>query len=419
MVNKFSAIVLSAGLSTRMGLFKPLLPLAGKSLLERVINEVRKAGIENIVVVTGYQCEKLEPLLSETGVRSCFNERYREGMYTSLQAGVRDIFAPRLNTGASETNPEKPLGFFMQPVDCPLIPAEVYTRLMEVASGDPKNFAVACHNGKKGHPLYVPAEFVKEILLYTGEKGMKFFTGKYADRMNHVEVPYPEVLWDMDDLEAYQRMRYYIEKKKANDNNQERKIYLIRHGEILQHDAPVLLGQSNVALSYLGKEQAKEAGKRLVALEPSLSVIYSSDLLRASETAKLIAAAFPQKVSVKKEKCFREINLGDWDGLPISEIKNTYPDEFRKRGEDLLHYHVTGGGENFFELQRRAARKVEEIMKKTDGAIAIVTHGGVIRAIAAHLLGLPINELMDMKISNGRIITMLWTLEKVYYRSTL
>jgi broad specificity phosphatase PhoE/CTP:molybdopterin cytidylyltransferase MocA len=419
MGNKFAAIVLSAGLSTRMGLFKPLLPLGGKPVLERVVNEIKIAGIENIVVVTGYQSEKLEPLLKDLKVRSCFNEKYRQGMYTSLQSGVRNIFAAQISKNTDVSDMETPAGFFMSPVDCPLISAEVYIELIKAAEKDPKNFAVVCHKGKNGHPLYVPAAYVEEILQYSGELGMKYFMKKYAGSMNHIEIPYPEILWDMDDLEAYQRMCIYFDKIKVNDSNQTRKVYLIRHGEILQHEAPILLGQKNVPLSNLGKTQAKEAGKRLLALAPSLQMIYTSDLLRASETAKLIAALYPHKCTVKREKDFREINLGEWDGLPIAEIKKAYPDEFRKRGEDLLHYHVAGGGENFFELQRRAAGRLEDIMKKTDGEIAIVTHGGVIRAIAAHLLGFSVKDLLEMKIANGRIITLLWTPEKTSYRSTL
>ncbi len=407
MENKPAVIILSAGFSSRMGLFKPLLPFAGQTAIERVLDEVRKAGNDNIVVVTGHEREKIEALILEKGARPCFNEHYAEGMFTSVQRGIREIFGEGIGNKKSQAC-LLPCGFFLHPVDCPLIPATVYTEMIREIEKHPDDFAVACFGGKKGHPLYVPGSFVPEILAHTGEQGMKFFTKKYDDRIRKIEVNNPEILWDMDELADYQSMCLYLETKNVEKAASARKIHLIRHGEIKQHDAPIFLGQTDVPLSEKGKKQAQEAGKRLLALSPNLSALYSSDLARAKETASQIIERY-ENLSLHEEKGLREITLGDWDGRLIEEIKETYPEEFRKRGEDILRYKVSGGGENFFELQERSVRCLSEIIKKTDGEIAIVTHSGVIRMIIAHLLHLPIEQVIKMKIANGEIVSLLWT----------
>ncbi|MGI0149194.1 MAG: nucleotidyltransferase family protein, partial [Thermoplasmata archaeon] len=77
-----SAIVLAAGTSSRMGEPKPLLPVAGRSLLEHVLSTVRGSQVEDIVVVLGHAADRVRGQLSMDGVRAGVNEAYAEGMIT-------------------------------------------------------------------------------------------------------------------------------------------------------------------------------------------------------------------------------------------------------------------------------------------------------------------------------------------------
>lgn len=407
MGNKPAVLILSAGFSSRMGIFKPLLPFLGQSALEYVIDQVKQAGIERIFVVVGHKKEKLEALILGKGAKPCFNEQYSEGMFTSVKRGIKEAFGdvPFLE---SEEEVKLPCGFLLHPVDCPLIPTSVYEALLKQIEYNPEQIAVASYNGKNGHPLYIPKRLIPDILSYSGEEGMKYFTKKYADSIVKVEVENQEILWDMDEIFDYQRMCLYLKSKNKENEITRRKIYLIRHGEILQHEAPILLGQTDVELSEKGREQAEESGKALAEMAPSLTAVYSSDLKRARDTAQIVIKQYEKNLSLTEKKDLRELALGDWDGKLVEEIREMYGEEFEKRGEDLLRYKISGGGENFFELQERAVRCLETIIKETEGEIALVTHGGVIRTIIADLLHLSLAELVDIKIKNGQILTILW-----------
>jgi len=390
-----------------MGLFKPLLPFAGKPAVERVTDEIKMAGINRLLVVTGHEHEKVERLLYQKGVSFCYNEDYREGMFTSIKAGLRELYGEERK--CSFPNRELALsGFFLHPVDCALITKETYKTMLREIEKDPVSLAVACFKGKNGHPLYVPSRFVEEILFYEGGEGMKFLTKKYADELRKIEVEEPAVLWDMDRIEDYQKMIFSLEGIAPETVFHLRRLHLIRHGEILQHDAPILLGQTDIPLSEKGREQALDAGKKLRQLSPHVAAIYTSDLSRTRETAKLIADHWTPPLVPQEKKGLRELFLGDWDGHYVEEIRKNHPEEFEERGQNLLLYKVSGGGENFFELQHRVIRALDEIIQKTDGEAAIVTHGGVIRSILSHLLALPLEELIHIKVPNGQILTILW-----------
>ena len=69
--------------------FKPLLPLDGSTVIENVIKNFRKAGIEEITIVAGHNAEALTQGVEGLGVRVVFNSKYAEGMYSSVVAGIR------------------------------------------------------------------------------------------------------------------------------------------------------------------------------------------------------------------------------------------------------------------------------------------------------------------------------------------
>lgn len=82
-----AAVVLAAGRSSRMRTFKPLLPLGSGSVIERVVRSVSRAGIGDIVVVTGHDSGHLAPVLGELGAREAYNPDWELGMFSSIRAG--------------------------------------------------------------------------------------------------------------------------------------------------------------------------------------------------------------------------------------------------------------------------------------------------------------------------------------------
>jgi len=108
MKTRATAIVLAAGYSSRMGKFKPLLPLGETTVLGRVITLFRDAGFSDIRIVVGYRSEELLPLLGKMGVPYIVNQNFHAGMFSSVVAGVKGL---EKSTDA----------FFILPVDIPLI----------------------------------------------------------------------------------------------------------------------------------------------------------------------------------------------------------------------------------------------------------------------------------------------------------
>ena len=428
-------LILAAGLSSRMGAFKPLLPIGDATALERIAETYRAAGVDRVVGVTGYQRELLEPYFEAAGIVEAYNPDYEQGMFTSIKAGIRKA----LELSAPED--KKPDGFFLMLVDCPLVPPKVVERIWEKHSLAPEDFIVPCCRGKKGHPLFIPSAYADEILAHDGEGGLKAITSRHEDRMIRLETGIEAVVLDMDTPEGYEEVLEYWRKygcasglegssamrtetieteDLAPDWSSKlvgKRIFLVRHGEIRQHKEKIFLGQSDVPLSEKGKEQAAAAAEELLRSGISTKRIYASDLSRTMETAEIIAERLPRMEVISMPR-LREMSLGDWDGRYISEIREQFPEEYRKRGENLLTYKYGNDSENYYDLQYRAMKGFEDILKREreagdeNGDIVIVTHSGVIAVLRNNLLNTKLEEEMNGRISNGGVSMMDFTKEK-------
>jgi len=390
LIRKTGAVILAAGYSSRMGEFKPLMPVGNMTAVERIIGSAKNAGIDDIVLVTGYNREKLSKITETYGIKEAFNSLFSQGMFTSIKAGIS-----RLDKDTE--------GFFIMPVDCPLIKEETLEKLTE---GKADQMAVPTYMGKKGHPLYVPAIYAGEILALDNSDSFKTITDKYEDRMIRQETGSESVVLDMDDKAGYMELIEYYRngcmEKDLRSLADGRRFMLIRHGQIRQHIEKIFLGQTDVPLGTRGMKQAEAAACRLAELGPRTNHIYSSDLARAEETAETIVR-ISKLNAVIYEKDFREMALGAWDGKYISSIKEKYPAEYEKRGRDVFRYKFDHNAENFFDLQYRVIRRLKKILQQDSKKdIVIVAHSGVIRAIENNLKGKDIKEAWDPP-ENGEI----------------
>lgn len=154
-------------------------------------------------------------------------------------------------------------------------------------------------------------------------------------------------------------------------------IYLIRHGRQC-----IDLCNVNVPLCDAGKRQAALLGTRLLGYH--IDKIYSSDLIRAVETAQIINESF--HVEHEVIPAFREISFGDLEGLSDDEIKERFGD-FTKRRKLRLSDEAYPGGECGRDVYERAMPEILKITEQKEENVAIITHGGLIRAILAGILG--------------------------------
>ncbi len=183
-----AAIILAGGLSSRMGSFKPLLPLGGMPVLRRTLEAYGGAGLR-IICVTGHRAEELRPVICDAGAEEAYNAAYETGMFSSVLTGFRR---------ASELGCD---GALVSPADCPLVTRGAVARVLERVKTAPEELCVAAYRGERGHPLYVPARVFPEILTHDGEGGLRAVTRRYEQRL--VETDCPGVLVDMDTPEAY------------------------------------------------------------------------------------------------------------------------------------------------------------------------------------------------------------------------
>src|SRR5208283_2442932 len=95
-----------------------------------------------------------------------------------------------------------------------------------------------------------------------------------------------------------------------------------------------------------------------------------------------------------------EINLGAWEGCTFADIEQRFPEEFRKRGSDIVHYRVPAG-ESFDDCNKRILAAFQDILEASTGNILIVGHAGVNRMILCHIMGMPLQDLFKIRQEYG------------------
>jgi CTP:molybdopterin cytidylyltransferase MocA len=180
------AIILAAGLSTRMGEFKPLLSIGPKTLLGHAISLFQTNGIDDIVVVTGDQTEDLRQELDRYPCRSVLNENLIDGMYSSVREGVKAIG-------------DKNGAFFLLPVDIPLVSKNTIRDLMKAMEQNPNSLVFYPeYQARRGHPPLIMCDLAAAILSYDGQGGLRALLKRYQQQSLNVVVDDPFILLDAD-----------------------------------------------------------------------------------------------------------------------------------------------------------------------------------------------------------------------------
>jgi CTP:molybdopterin cytidylyltransferase MocA len=192
-VENITAIILAAGYSSRMGDFKPLLRLGHCSVLERVIMLFKSAGLSDIRVVCGYRAADLSSLLQRLNIRPVLNERFDEGMFSSIRAGVKSL--------------ERMEGAFMLlPVDIPLVRQQTIHRLLREYRLNKGKIYYPCFNGERGHPPLISALYREEIACWNGAGGLRGLLEKHESEAINVETADENILFDIDTQADYRKL---------------------------------------------------------------------------------------------------------------------------------------------------------------------------------------------------------------------
>ncbi|GAB3071082.1 histidine phosphatase family protein [Pedococcus soli] len=175
-----------------------------------------------------------------------------------------------------------------------------------------------------------------------------------------------------------------------------RRLLLVRHGQTEHNAGGVWQGQLDTALSDLGVEQARAAGRAIAAYRPTRVV--TSDLQRARVTAEHVAEA--AGIEVTLDPRWREIHVGQWQGLATAEVRAGYADLLEQM--DVADVRRGVDGETLAEVGARAGQALREVLDGLGAGecVAVVAHGVSTRAGIADLLG------VDQHLATHALLTL-------------
>ena len=176
-------------------------------------------------------------------------------------------------------------------------------------------------------------------------------------------------------------------------------VLLVRHGQTTSNVTGFYMGWSNEDLDDVGYAQVRSLSARLAGRP--IAAVYPSPLQRTCSTAAAIAK--PHGLEVKTLDDFIEIQLGDWQGLQIDEVRQRWPELWRQSRIDPVDITMPNG-ESFNQVTERAIRGFETVVAANQDRLAvIVTHDIVVRVLVAYVLGVTNSIYRRMEINNASL----------------
>lgn len=189
------AVIAAAGLSSRMGSFKPLLPVGGVPAIERCVRNFLNSGVSEILVVTGYRSEDLRSCLHALPVHFVQNENYADSqMFDSVCLGLRSLKSAHDR-------------ILITPGDVPLVSPETIRLLIR----SPGKFVAPVYRNCSGHPVIIDADLVPRLLSYPGDGGLRGAVRAYGIEISNIETEDIGMTIDLDTPEDYAELLALLE----------------------------------------------------------------------------------------------------------------------------------------------------------------------------------------------------------------
>ncbi|MBI3650101.1 MAG: nucleotidyltransferase family protein [Acidobacteria bacterium] len=186
-----SAILLAAGESKRMGDFKQLLHLNGKTFVECCVENLLVAGLQEVFVVTGHRDAEVRQALAAYPVHFVFNANYKAGMSSSLQCGVAALA-------------EKTTAIVIALADQPQLDAEIIQSVIAAFAQARPAIAVPVYDNRRGHPIVMDAKLKAEILALDPQQGLRQVVAAHQAETLFVNLPDDRILIDFDYPQEFQ-----------------------------------------------------------------------------------------------------------------------------------------------------------------------------------------------------------------------
>ena len=194
---RVGAIILAGGSSARMGRAKQLLPLGDSTVLEQTIANVRGAEVNEIVLVLGASAETIRrqlPLSLLEGLNIVVNRDYREGMSSSLRAGI----------SALDQRSEAALIILG---DQPFIRSQTMDQVIRAYRREQAQIVIPSFHGTRGNPVLLDRSVFPEVMALEGDIGSRAIFGNHLEGIAKVDVEDEGILLDIDDPDDYDRLR--------------------------------------------------------------------------------------------------------------------------------------------------------------------------------------------------------------------
>ena len=193
-----SLIVLAAGKSSRFGSNKLLSETDGEAMIQRVVRTSLASRASEVVVVVGFEEDKIRHALQSYECRVVSNPEFENGQTSSVIAGVNSV---KKHANAA----------MILPGDVAFIKAEQINKVIDEYNFAPSSIVVASYRGRMGHPILFDHALFDEMLRITEEKaGLKEVVDRHRSEIRRVEVESREVLLDVDlpnDLRSLEKMK--------------------------------------------------------------------------------------------------------------------------------------------------------------------------------------------------------------------
>ena len=193
---RIGGLILAAGLSSRMGDFKPLMPLRGKTLIENTIDSLLLCGVNSVTVVVGYRGREVERILRSRyfggTVTVAYNRDYAfTDMLTSVKIGLAAM--PAYDA------------FFLLPGDMPMVRKETFLAVARAMPPSGGSIVFPTLEGYRKHPPLIDRRFIPEILHYEGQEGLRGLWRPHEDAIVTVPVDDTGCWTDIDTFAQYTR----------------------------------------------------------------------------------------------------------------------------------------------------------------------------------------------------------------------
>ena len=191
-MGEIRSIILAAGESKRMGFPKMLLKFNGKTMIEKVLENVAESDSDSILVVLGASMEVLIDLVRKYDVKYCYNSNYMDGMLSSVQCGFKNL-------------PSDTAATLVFQGDQPFITPSVINMVIDAYKTSGKGIVIPVYKGKRGHPLLLDKKYSDRIYSLDPAEGLRSIIYLNSSDVLEVETGEPGILRDFDTYDDYKK----------------------------------------------------------------------------------------------------------------------------------------------------------------------------------------------------------------------